>query len=266
MKLRDKTWLWAHPEGCYNNSWGNNQPSRMTPMECCLYLGIRNVFMVPDGEHVNHTVNRRQYNKSFTTLKEVGWECFNASKDPDFVKPIIEEAANFPNILSVVFDDFLGQCKSNPDFDMTNIEKARKIVKEDSIRPLDIWMVMYTFEFGVTIEDDAVFQKGLNLFDGAIMWTWEEKDVHLIPEKFEVFKKMLNGKRKMFGCYLWNFGEKKPATKEAVLWQLDFYREKIIAGEAEGIVFHTNTMADLDLESYDAALEWMKIHGDEEID
>ena len=27
---------------------------------------------------------------------------------------------------------------------------------------------------------------------------------------------------------------------------------------------HTNTMADLDLESYDAAVEWMDAHGDEE--
>ena len=71
--------------------------------------------------------------------------------------------------------------------------------------------------------------------------------------------------RKMFGCYLYNFGERKLATAKAVRWQLDFYREKILAGEAEGVVFHTNTMADLDYESYDAALEWMAIHGDEEV-
>ena len=44
-----------------------------------------------------------------------------------------------------------------------------------------------------------------------------------------------------------------------------FYREKLIAGEAEGVVFHTNTMADLDYEAYDVALEWMAKHGDEEI-
>ena len=42
-------------------------------------------------------------------------------------------------------------------------------------------------------------------------------------------------------------------------------REKILSGEAEGIVLHTNTMADLDYEAYDAALAWMDEHGDEEI-
>ena len=43
------------------------------------------------------------------------------------------------------------------------------------------------------------------------------------------------------------------------------YAEKILAGEAEGVVPHTNTMADMDFESYDAYLEWMAEHGDEEI-
>ena len=45
----------------------------------------------------------------------------------------------------------------------------------------------------------------------------------------------------------------------------DFWREKILSGEIEGVVLHTNTMADLDYEAYDAAIEWMDAHGDEEI-
>ena len=59
MVLRDKFWLWGHPEGRYNNEYGNTGISRMTPMEGCLYLGVRNTFMVPVGVDVN----RRQYNK-----------------------------------------------------------------------------------------------------------------------------------------------------------------------------------------------------------
>lgn len=85
----------------------------------------------------------------------------------------------------------------------------------------------------------------------------------LIPEKFEIFKKLTEGKRRLFGCYLYNFGEKCRATAKAVTWQLDWYREKILRGEAEGVVLRTNTMADLDYEEYDAAIEWMEKHGDE---
>ena len=38
MLLRDKFWLWGHPEGRYNNEFVNTQISRMTPVEGCLYL------------------------------------------------------------------------------------------------------------------------------------------------------------------------------------------------------------------------------------
>jgi hypothetical protein len=84
-------------------------------------------------------------------------------------------------------------------------------------------------------------------------------------EKEPLFKKMTANKRRMVGVYLYNFGESKQATGEAVKWQLDFWREKLLAGEIEGIVLHTNTMADLDYEAYDVARAWMKEHGDEEI-
>ena len=63
--------------------------------------------------------------------------------------------------------------------------------------------------------------------------------------------------------HLYNFGERKQATGTAVKWQLDRYRELIVAGEIEGVVLHTNTMADLDYAAYDVALDWMAEHGDE---
>ncbi len=269
MLLRDKFWLWGHPEGCYNNSYGNTGVSRMTPMECCCYLGIRNTFMVPDGEHTNATVNRRQYNKSFTTLNQVGWECRAASENADAVLPFIEDARDFENIGCLVFDDFQGYVEDSrgkgEDAFLANILKARDYMKNNDVRPLDLWMVQYTMLFGVDEERDKQFAKYIDPFDGLIMWTWEEKDYLLIPEKFEIMKKQAPGKRFMFGCYLYNFGENKQATGEAVKWQLDWYREKLLSGEAEGVVFHSNTMADLDYEAYDVAYKWMQEHGDEVI-
>lgn len=259
MLLRDRFWLWGHPEGCYNNEWGNTNASRMTPMEACLYLGIKKTFMVPVGIKVN----RRQYNKAFKTLNEVAWECYTAGKNPEIIEPLISEAADFKNIGGVVFDDFVrgGEYKEIP---LDNLWKIRERLHNNEVRPLDSWMVLYTREFGLDAAEDACFQPYLEPFDGIIMWTWEEKDVPLIPEKFEIFKKMTPNNRRMFGCYLYNFGEYKQATGKAVTWQLDWYRERIMAGEAEGVVLHTNTMADLDYEAYDAACEWMALHGDED--
>lgn len=260
MQLREKFWLWGHPEGRYNNAFGNFKVSRMTPMEGCLYLGVRNTFMVPVGVGVN----RRQYNKSFKTLKEVGWECYDAAKDIQMLEPLIQDAKDFDNIGRVVFDDFQSG-DTYKEIPVENLWKIRDRLHNNEIRPLSMWMVLYTHEFGLNPEKDEDFKRYIEPFDGIIMWTWRERDVPLIPEKFEIFKKLTPDQHRLFGCYLWNFGEEKEATGAAVKWQLDWYREKILEGEAEGVVLHTNTMADLDYEAYDTACEWMDKHGDEEI-
>ena len=126
-----------------------------------------------------------------------------------------------------------------------------------------MWMVLYTREFGLEGQSDDELIPFLEPMNGIIMWTWEEKDVPLIPKKFEVLKKLTPGTRKMFGCYLYNFGEHRQASPKAVKWQLDYYRELLLAGEIEGVVLHTNTMADLDYPAYDVACAWMEEHGDE---
>lgn len=260
MLLRDRFWLWGHPEGCFKNLFGNEKDSRMTPMECCLYLGISNTFMVPMG----HPVNKRQYNKSFKTLRQVGWECFHVGEHPEKIDEYIEAAKEFPNIGCVVLDDFKNEGRYKR-FSLESLHKINDRLHNNDVKRLDSWMVLYTYLFGTDEEDDRAFQPYMDACDGIIMWTWEEKDVPLIPEKYEIFKKLTPNNRRMFGCYLYNFGENKTATAEAVLWQLDFYREKILAGEAEGVVFHTNSLADLDYEAYDAACAWMELHGDEEV-
>ncbi|MBR3804284.1 MAG: hypothetical protein IKJ14_02945 [Clostridia bacterium] len=264
-KLRDRLWLWGHPEGRYNNEFGNHSASRMTPMECCAYLGFDRTFMVPVGVKVD----RRQYNKSFKPLKEVGWECYDAGNDPSVVDPLIKEAGDFKNITRVVFDDFhrYGSFMKMP---VENLWKVHEKLHNNDVRPLDMWMVLYTHEFGDKLnkypETNEQFKKYIEPFDGVIMWTWwEDTGVEVIPEKWEEFKAITPKQKRMFGCYLWNFGDEKPATGSKVEWQLNFYREQILKGEAEGIVLHTNTMADLDLESYDVAMKWIEEHADDEV-
>ncbi len=260
MRLRDNFWLWGHPEGRYNMICGNMKNSRMTPMECCLYLGIRNTFMIP----LDVNVNRRQYNKSFTTLRGVAWEGYAAATKPELIEPLIEEAKEFPNIRAVAFDDFVRDGKYK-NIDLATLKQVLNRLRTNDVKYLESWMVLYTREFGADETWDKEFMDYIEPFNGIMMWTWNECDYDKIVAKFERFKEMTPHNRRMFGCYLWNFGDSKEVSPEAVKFQLDFYREKIMAGEAEGVILHTNTMADCDYAAYDAALEWMNEHGDEEL-
>ena len=262
MIIRDKFWLWGHPEGRYNNEFGNNGISRMTPMEACAYLGIRNTFMVPVGTDLNE----RQYNKSFKTLNNVGWGyCYYCGKYWGFesvIDTIIENAREFPNNTCVAFDDFKleGVYKDNLNEELV---KTIDYLHNNDVRYLNCWMTLYTKEFGEDEKADADFQKYIDLMDGIVMWNWKESEYKAIPEKFEKFKEITSKVRRMCGCYLYNFGEHRQASPEAVKWQLDYYRELLLAGEIEGVVLHTNTMADLDYPAYDVACAWMEEHGDE---
>ena len=269
MKLRDKFWLWGHPEGMYNegaHDFNFMGKSRMTPAEACYYLGISRTFMVP---YLCKDINRRQYNKSFIPLSEVGWECFGADKEPKKIDELLEEAKEFKNISAAVFDDFVGQAKKRREEGEEHTTDALYAVRDrlnnNDVRSIPMWMVLYSCEFGVDEKSDEETKKYLAPFNGIILWSWKESDVALIEQKFEKLKKLAPDCRFMLGCYLYNFGEKKEATADAVIYQLDLFRKKLIAGEAEGIVLHTNTMADMDFEAYDAALSWLSEHGDEEI-
>ena len=158
MKLRDKFWLWGHPEGCYNNEYGNTGISRMTPMEACLYLGVRNTFMVP----VQRDVNRRQYNKSFKTLRQVGWEAF----DMGGVEELVKEAADFPNIGCVVYDDFVGKNKK-ANLSSDSLHAVRERLHDNEVRPLDMWMVVGSAVL-LLLSALAIGQRRITRFEGII--------------------------------------------------------------------------------------------------
>ena len=168
--LRDRFWIWGHPEGRYNHEFGNEQESRMTPLEGALYMGARNLFMVPVGVNVNV----RQYNKSFTPLKSVGWAIDNAAADPAALNQLIEQAKDFPNISCGVFDDFVGYLAKHP-IPPERFLAVRERMHTEAVRPLSMWMVLYTHEFGVDRAQDQAFQPYIDAFDGVIMWTWEER-------------------------------------------------------------------------------------------
>jgi hypothetical protein len=268
-KLRDKLWLWAHPEGKYYNEYGNTEVSRMTPLEGAMYLDCSGLFMVPAGT----IVNRRQYNLSFKPMQRVGWDLLRSHEGkslegagvrPDFAKELVEEARQFDNITCGVFDDFIagGRYKNFP---LENIEKVADILHNNDVRRLDMWMVLYLDEFGVDEEKEKDFWPYIEPFDGIMLWTMGESNLWKFEERYKIYKEKTEGKKRILGLYLYNFGDSKKADPKEVAWQLDRYYELLRNKEVDGICLHTNTMADLDHEGYKVCLEWLAKHADDEL-
>ena len=80
---------------------------------------------------------------------------------------------------------------------------------------------------------------------------------------------MINEKMKLRDAF-WLWGHRKDAlittTETAAILRVrnDFYREKIMAGETEGVVFHTHTMIEPDYPACDAAVKRMEEHATKE--
>lgn len=270
MKLKERGWLWGHPEGRYNLTWRekhvengevNVVKSRMTPTEFCVYMGINRVFMIP----LDVDVDRHQYNMSFRRMHDVAWECFDATADIEKLERYINEAKDFKNITGVVLDDFFERDGAFENISADQLWKIRERLKNNEVRPLDYWMVVYTNNIGTDQVPEDVAIRYMEPLDGVTLWCWKESDVHEIAEKWDQFVRMTPGKRRLLGVYLWNFGEGKQATAKSVRQQLDFCREKMLSGELEGFILHTNTMGDMELPAYVECEKWMDEHGDEEL-
>ena len=70
------------------------------------------------------------------------------------------------------------------------------------------------------------------------------------------------GKRRLAGCYMWNYGEGQPLTDEQMEYQLEVYLKYIKAGKIEGLVLCSNCIADIGLSAVDIMKRWIDRNGD----
>ncbi len=67
------------------------------------------------------------------------------------------------------------------------------------------------------------------------------------------------------GCYMWNYGEACPLTREEMEWQLSLYERLVKEGVSEGIIVCSNCIADLGIENVRLTRDWIKAHKNDEV-
>ena len=127
------------------------------------------------------------------------------------------------------------------------------------LRKLDLWMVWYTYQLDY---DVAAY---LELCDVVTLWTWKGADLAFLEGNLDKFVERTPGKRRLAGCYMWNYGEQKPLSDKEMQGQLDYYYRCIKKGDIEGIVLCSNCIADIGLEAVKLTKQWLKDIGDEEV-
>lgn len=243
MYPSENLWIWGHPTNSLLNCFGIQKESKMSPVEGAKYLGAENIFYVPMG----HPTDIEAENKLMSRCKNVGW----AIEAPHIADEIIVQAKKYPNIKIGIFDDFFNEeniKNNNLNYNSETLSDIREKFHEVG---MEMWMVLYTKQF------DKEIMPLLKEFDGISMWFWNESDVDNFERRIEQFFKFTENKKRLIGCYLYNFGDNRGATPKKVEYQLTRHLELLKSGDINGTILHTNAVADIGLEAVETARQFI---------
>lgn len=255
MDVRDKLWIWTHKEGAQNNLFGIKETARITPVEGALYLGVPNLLFVRVGGQDDTFFNN--YAVSFRPMKRVVWSIIgeSSSRENDLEK-VCELASRFPNICGAIMDDFFQRPTGNKDERVLSPYSPEQISQvknklNGSGRKLDLFIVVYDHQLHLPVKEH------LNSCDVITFWTWVAKDLVNMEENFEKLEKMCPSRRKMLGCYMYDYGGSQLMPVESMKKQCETGLRWLKEGRIEGMIFLASCVCDLEYESVEFTRDWI---------
>ena len=274
-KLRDRFWLWgqnigSHHVGSPDAGYRLPGTNLLGPREGADYFGIDRMLRVSMSTGPFPPFDEEA--EKIKDLKEVVWSAIGAggakqysTGDHSDIDEVLRMAEIYPNVSGAVLDDFF-RGREDPDktigrHSLESINDMRYRLHNFSKRRLDLWVVWYDYQL-----DFANVGQYLDLIDIITFWTWRGDNLVNMDENIEKCIKKTPDKRHFAGCYLWNYGERKPLTMDQMRFQLDKYYQWLISGKIEGIIFCSNaTVPDVGLDTADYTRKWIAGVGEERI-
>ena len=259
MKIIDKLWFWGHLEGSHNQDLGLN--CKMTPENFAQEYGIKNAFIVSYGGNIQPPYNT--FAKRFSILNEVKWSVLGDASTPlpddelGNTNDVINVLGVGKNITGGVVDDFFSPERMER-FPPNVLKKIKQKLNENG---LDFWCVLYNHQL------DLDLQEYLDCFDGVTFWVWGSQYLENIEDYLKKLYAIAKNKKVMLGVYLWDwyFSNSKPMNSTLFEKQLSRYFELLERGEADGIIFCSNTVGDAKSEVNNVLKQYVTKYGNKEI-
>jgi hypothetical protein len=258
--VRDRLWLWGHDAGSHNEDWGLPGPSRIMPAEAAGYLGIPNLIMVRYKGRPPLPLDR--YAESLRPLRRVVWSAVGAhgQTDEDERPHVFDLAARYRNIVGIMLDDFFVE-KPGPGQEPAALplDGLRELRSRLSVgnRRLDLWGVIYDHQL------DQSLAPFLHLLDRVSLWAWHADKVRDMSESLGRLEVLAPSCGKVLGCYLWDYGAKRPMPLDLLEGQCEAGLQWLRQGRIEGIIFLASCICDLGLEAVDWTRGWIGKVGDQ---
>lgn len=260
--LRQHFWVFGHPVNSLYRDHYNVSESTLSAVDSLPYFGATNLFLVPMWVQVDkdHEMELAKH------VPKVCWSINSAARNPQNVTELVELAKKYPNICSGIFDDFFSTGNPYNNYLNYTVESVRAFREELHAAGLEMWVVLYSHELDEL--ETEVLEKFIPEFDGVTFWFWKEQAViDGFDDHVERFLQLSQGKRKMIGCYLHDFGGEKLANPDVIISQLDKERVMLKNGDIDAVILHTNAVVTEKSEwIMDRVRAWMQQHGDEIIE
>ena len=254
--VRDKLWLWGHEEGSHNEEWDLPAASQITPAQAAENMGLPNVIMV----RYRKDYDAEAYAASLRCVDRVIWSIVGNSGINEGIEmaPLRAMAANYPNWRGVMMDDFFltndpGATAVHTVEDLQTIQNQLDINR----RKLDLWVVLYDHQLHLPIENH------LAQCDVLTYWTWRAQDLDKLEANFARAEALAPNCRKVLGCYMWDYGDKRPLSLELMQRQCELGLQWLRSGRIDGMIFLASCICDLDIEAVNWTREWIREVGEE---
>lgn len=260
--VRDHLWIWCHEAGSNNGFFGLSGESRMTPAEAAFYMDVPNLIMVVFGGKPEPPFDKLAV--SMRPLKRVVWSIVGDSSSTRNNKAtdldeVISLAGKFPNISGGIMDDFFHASDANGSISRYGADDIGGFRKRlhDAPHKLDLWVVLYKHDLDLPVKPYVIN------CDVVTFWTWTAAELRDLPKNFERMESVVGPKRKVLGCYMWDFGTGKPMPVELMKLQCEKGLQWLKEGRIDGMIFLSSVVCDLDLETVEWTRKWIAQVGDQ---
>lgn len=257
---RECFWLWGHESGSHDEGWGLDRGSRVSPVEAACYMGIHNIIMVRYG--ADPLPLSPQYLVPFRALRRVVWSVVGAggTHQHDELARVLEVPRRLPNMTGVMMDDFFR--RTQEDVGVLSVAELRSLRDRLSRadRPLDLWVVLYDHQLDLPVGPH------LALCDKVTFWTWKAQQLEGLEEGFGRFERLVpDGRGKVLGCYMWDYGAKRPMPLELMQRQCELGLRWLEERRIEGMIFLASCICDLGLDAVEWTRQWIRQAGPHEV-